>query len=90
VQIPTACPEIAEVLPALTVQHHHLAVQDRLLDRQLLPDPVAEVLESLEDVSSLGPEMTAVPGDVQQPAVPVVFGLEEPSGVIERIAPRGE
>jgi hypothetical protein len=55
VQIPTARPEIAEVLPTLTVQRHYLAVQDRFLDRQLLPAPAAEVLESLELNSGEGP-----------------------------------
>jgi hypothetical protein len=58
VQVPTTRREVAEVLPALPVQGHHLAVQDRLLDRQLLTDPVAKLLEPLEDVPPLGPEVT--------------------------------
>lgn len=45
----------------------HLSVQDRLLDGELLADPVVELLESLEDVPPLGPEMAALPGDVEQP-----------------------
>jgi hypothetical protein len=61
-QVPTPRPEISEVLSAFAIEGHHLAVQDGLLQRQLLPQPVAQLLESLEDVSLLGTEMTAVPG----------------------------
>jgi hypothetical protein len=34
--------------------------------------------------------MTALPSDVKQAAVPVVFGFKEPGRVVEWIAPRGE
>ena len=39
-EVPTTRPEVTEVLSALAVECHHLAVEDRLLDRQLLTDPV--------------------------------------------------
>jgi hypothetical protein len=89
-QVSTARREVAEVLPALAVERHHLTVQDRLFHWQFFPDPVAEFRELLKDVPPLGLEMTTLPRDVQQAAVAVVLGLEEPSGVIERVRPRSE
>jgi hypothetical protein len=65
VEVPAASQQIPKVLAALAVQRHHLTVEDRLLDRQLLLHPVAELLESLEDVAALGPEVAALPGDVE-------------------------
>jgi hypothetical protein len=59
VEVPAASQQVAEVLPALAVQGHHLAVQDRLLDRQLFPDPIAEFLEALQKASLLGQKVTA-------------------------------
>jgi hypothetical protein len=53
VQVPAPGQQVAEVLPAFAVQRHDLAVEDGLLDRELLTDPVAELLESLEDVPPL-------------------------------------
>ena len=82
--------EVAEILPALAIECHYLAVQDCLLHGQLLPHPIAEFLKSLEDVPALGPEMTVLPGHVEQPAIAVVLGLEEPGGIIEWIAPRSK
>jgi hypothetical protein len=89
-QVSTARREVVEVLSALAVERYHLAVQDCFLDWQDLTGPVAELLEPLEDVPPLGPEVTAVPGHVEQPAVSVILGLEEPGGVIERVGPGGE
>jgi len=37
---------MAEVLPAIAVEGHHLAVEDRFLDRQFLPHPVAKLPET--------------------------------------------
>jgi hypothetical protein len=51
---------------------------------------VAQVLEPLQDVPALGPEVTVLPDHVQQPAIAVVLGFKEPGGVIEGIAPRSE
>jgi hypothetical protein len=90
VEIPAAGHDGAQVLAALAVERHHLAVQDRLLDRQFLPHPVAELLKPLEDASPLGPEMTAFPGDVEQPPIAVVPGFEKPGGIVERLTLRGE
>ena len=38
VKVPTAGREVAEVLSALAVECHHLAVQDGFLNRQFLTD----------------------------------------------------
>jgi hypothetical protein len=34
--------------------------------------------------------MTAIPGHVEQSAVAVILGFEEPGGVVERLAARDE
>jgi hypothetical protein len=49
---------------------------------------VAELLEPLQDVPPLGAELTALVRDVQQPAEPVVLGLEEVGGIVEGLAPK--
>jgi hypothetical protein len=89
VQVAAAGQEVPEVLPALAVERHHLPIQDRLLDRQALPNPVAELVEAPQQVPPFGPDPAALPGDVQEPAAAVVLGLEQPGRVVERIAPRG-
>jgi hypothetical protein len=40
-------------LPAVAVQCDHLTIQDELLDGEFFPDPIAELLEVLEDVPPL-------------------------------------
>jgi hypothetical protein len=90
VQVPAAGGEVAKVLPAFAVERHDLAVEDRLLNRQFLADPIAELLESFEDVPTLRPKVAALRCDVEQAAVAVVFWLEYPGGIIERFPPQGK
>src|SRR3954468_1002535 len=83
-KVATPGQQSAEILPALRIERHHLTVQDRLLDRKLLTDPVAEILESAEHVAALGAKVTGATGYVKEAAEPVVLGLENPGGVVER------
>jgi hypothetical protein len=88
-EIPAAGQQVAEVLPAFAVERDHLTVKNCFLDRQLLAHPTAKLLESFEDVPSLGAEVAALPGDVQQ-AVAIVLGLEEPGGIVKRLSAQRE
>ena len=54
--------------------------------RQLLPHPVGELLELLEDVAPLGSEIAVPRGDIEQAAEPVVLGFEEVGGVIKSLS----
>jgi hypothetical protein len=89
-EVPAAGHEVAEVLPALAIERHHLAVEDRLFDRQLFPHPTAEILKPLEDIAPLGPEPAFLPSHIEESTIAVVLGLEQPGGIIERLAPGGE
>src|SRR5262245_56047957 len=83
-EIASAFQQGAKILPPLRVERHDLAVQDRLLHRQLLTDPVAEILKSAEHVAALGAKVTVATGDVEEAAEAVVLGLEDPRRVVER------
>jgi hypothetical protein len=57
------------------------------MPRSLLADPIAKLLESLQDIPPLGPKPTAFPSDVEKTAVAIVLRLKEPRGVVERLSP---
>jgi hypothetical protein len=74
----------AEILATLRIERDDFPIQDHLLDRKLLADPMTEILESAEQVAALGSEVTVAAGDVEEAAESVVLGLEHPGGVVER------
>jgi len=47
------------------------------------PDPIAQLLEPLEDVPALGSEVASLPSDVEEAAVVVVLRLEQPAGIVK-------
>src|SRR3954465_6252437 len=86
-EVPAAREEAPEVLSPFRVQRHHLAVENRLLHPELLPDPVAQLPELLEDVAALRPEVAVSAAEEQEAAEAVVLGLEQVGGIIERLVP---
>ena len=48
--------------------------------------PVAQLLEALQDIPPLGPEVTAWPRHIEQPAVAVILELEESGGIVKGVA----
>jgi hypothetical protein len=48
------------------------------------------LLETLEDVPPLGPEVAALPGDVEKATVAVVLGLEKPGRVVKGLPARAK
>jgi hypothetical protein len=85
VEVAAAGEEPAEVLPTLGIKCHYFAIQNRLFDSQLFPDPVAELLKMLQDVSPLRAEVAALTGDIEQAAEPIVLGLEQICRIVERL-----
>jgi hypothetical protein len=87
-EIPAAGQQVTKVLPAFAVERNHLTVKNCFLDRQLLAHPIAKLLESLEDAPPLRAEVAALARDVEEAAVAVILGLEEPGGIVKRPRPR--
>jgi hypothetical protein len=60
VEVPVAGEQLPEVLPAFAVQGDYFPVEDHFLYREFLAHPIAELVESLEDVPAFRPEVAAL------------------------------
>ena len=85
VQVAPARHQVAEALPALGIERHDLAIEDRLGPAQLRADPVCQLGEAVEQGALLRSEIGSVlTAEVEQAAKAVVLGLEQVGRVVER------
>ena len=77
--------QLVELWSTGLVGRDHLAVDYRFVDVERGRHPVAERLETAQDIAVARNDTAAALLDVAQRTKPIVFEVEEPVGVIERL-----
>jgi hypothetical protein len=85
---PRAPDEVVKLRASCLVGRDHLAVEDGVVDIERRRQLIAERIKAGEPVAVARDEAAVPLLDVAEAPVPVIFEIEEPAGVVERLSSR--